>query len=791
MKHKKFICIFFAVVLLTSATGAIVQAEDKQKDTSNDLIKGYVEIENKGTSYETSKVVVPTGVSWMGIKSLSFKEVYIDQNLRDLEGKQIEFQISEPSNPLLAIGKLIHGIGCRIRGVSPTVSLEKMKVVPEAATPSGDDDDGDDDGGDEKYMVEGYVSPVDATIEALPSNLLPCISFEPLIITADSNGYYKMEQKSSNTLSLRASKDGYASKIIEVKFDGTNCVRKDITLDLDINEAPEQQGVLDLSILGIEQIKNDDGEVNEIQVTVIIQNTGSSLLEVSPEALEYKITGPNGEVLNFASQSSDSNIELLSGEVVPTIKDIFDSSLEKGVEYEVTVSYAHDGETISDSSDFEIKDEDEPGISQDVIDGINSYGLVIQSLIAADMGYDQISAPVAAWLMQWNNAKLLEGSAGDTITDVKEGMQIDGIDTSTFMDTMTALRKEALNKQDDKITLEVYSEDWVNNAQEVLGQIHQEYLDALTDPNGAWGTDDIEYVPFYTEQQRNDVVDAINNYVKIATHDMFDKILEYDDLSFGPDPCCDQTHFALLNVQYVNAKIPQRRLFDEDSIEIKPFYHGPGKSGGSTSTEFMTFEGYDHGLNYIKVESDDGPSMQILEMKMEDEDHYLTFYQPTDGETLESILPAITNDNIKAWKSSSAFTNGMDIKIHFAVPKLDIMYDDPLDMIPYMEDAGMAGPGNPFVPETADLSGIYKKCGPCGCSDKPGCIGLVKFQCRMKLDEYGFEAAAAQDTDEVEAFVTLDEPFFMTFSADVPVDGSDDAQELILFMSTVCADGLA
>ena len=119
------------------------------------------------------------------------------------------------------------------------------------------------------------------------------------------------------------------------------------------------------------------------------------------------------------------------------------------------------------------------------------------------------------------------------------------------------------------------------------------------------------------------------------------------------------------------------------------------------------------------------------------------------------------------------------------------MYDEPLDIIPYLEDSGMEGPGNPFVPETADLSGVYKKCGPCGCSDKPGCISLVKFQCRMKLDEYGFEAAAAQDTDEVEAFVTLDEPFFMTFSADVPAEGLDEPQELILFMSTVCADGLA
>ena len=309
MKFKKFTCMFFVVALITSATGAIVQAQDKQKDSSNDLIIGTVKECNDDSSF----AIISTDFSIFGIKALNFKEIAIsNQGLS--AGDEIEFEISQ-SSPVKSMGLVVKAVMCRLTGkiFSPPVEIRRIIKDKEVVNPT-DEDPTDEDQvekpSNEKKLIQGYVFETDgitpisgALIEVSPSNMLPYIGYETLTKKADDIGYFAVDDISvpdDKYIDVLISKFGYKTESRKLYLGGVDsAIRLDVMLGKDVEEGEEEEAApdLDLEICDIEKVFDEENiELEEVNVEVSITNKGQALADVS---LDFEITGSDNEVIEY------------------------------------------------------------------------------------------------------------------------------------------------------------------------------------------------------------------------------------------------------------------------------------------------------------------------------------------------------------------------------------------------------------------------------------------------------------------------------------------------------------
>ncbi len=201
---------------------------------------------------------------------------------------------------------------------------------------------------------------------------------------------------------------------------------------------------------------------------------------------------------------------------------------------------------------------------------------------------------------------------------------------------------------------------------------------------------------------RKSAVDTINKWVKDATNDKIDKILEEIE---------DDVVMYLINAIYFNGDW-KYQFSANDTREGN--FNSPDKT---VKTEYMSRRG---DMDYLQSNGVEGVLLPYI-----DEQFAFIGLLPEKGTTPRELV-----NNLSALDLINLIKNKEEKEIELSIPKFESSYEDSLK-----DELSVLGMNIPFTPGIADFS----KMGESGKNDLS--ISDVKHKTYIKVDEKGTEAA--------------------------------------------------
>ena len=207
---------------------------------------------------------------------------------------------------------------------------------------------------------------------------------------------------------------------------------------------------------------------------------------------------------------------------------------------------------------------------------------------------------------------------------------------------------------------------------------------------------------------RTSAVDTINKWVKDATNDKIDKIIEEIE---------NDTVMFLINAIYFNGD--WKHQFSANDTREGDF-NSPDKT---VKTEYMNRRG---DMDYLQSNGITGVLLPYI-----DEQFAFIGLLPEEGDTPRALI-----NNLSTLDLINLMKNKKEKEIELSIPKFESSYEDSLK-----DELSVLGMNIPFTPGSADFSKMSES----GKDDL--FISEVKHKTYVKVDEKGTEAAAATSVE--------------------------------------------
>jgi len=308
-------------------------------------------------------------------------------------------------------------------------------------------------------------------------------------------------------------------------------------------------------------------------------------------------------------------------------------------------------------------------------------------------------------------------------------MTANGADGETKEEMLKALSAENITLDD--LNKGLY--EWMN-------AINRDEIVKLSITNSIWYRDDFKAnkdflhinADYYSaairklDFRQKSAVDTINKWVKDATNDKIDKIVEEID---------DDVVMFLINAIYFNGDWKYQFL-PHNTREGD--FNSPDKI---VKTEYMSRRG---NMDYLQFNSVTGVILPYL-----DEQFAFIGLLPEEGDTPRDLI-----NNLSTFDLINLMKNKEEKEIELLLPKFESSYEDSLK-----NELSNLGMNVPFIPGNADFSKMNES------NTKDLFISEVKHKTYIKVDEKGTEAAAVTSVVMPQSMpleipqLTFDRPF--------------------------------
>lgn len=309
-----------------------------------------------------------------------------------------------------------------------------------------------------------------------------------------------------------------------------------------------------------------------------------------------------------------------------------------------------------------------------------------------------------------------------------------------------------------------FSDEEVNEATEALLtslQRDDEQLE-VTIANSLWLNDDFSFLDDF-EQNMSDYFDAeiaeidvtdnasadrINNWVKKATLDMIDEIVE--------KPLSQDLLTYIINALYFNGTWTYE--FDENATYDAPFF----MTDGEKEVPFMTL---DEDFTYLETDE-----FQAIKLPYSEGEMNMQIFLPKEDESIDDLVEDMTTKTWDKWQSD--FESEVEGRV--LLPKFKLEYETILN-----EPLQQLGIEQAFQQGQANFSRMVDGTPPLHISE-------VKQKTAIEVDEKGTEAAAATSVAiEMMSTPIEDESFTMNINRPFLFAIYDEEIEHAIFLGVI------
>ncbi len=326
--------------------------------------------------------------------------------------------------------------------------------------------------------------------------------------------------------------------------------------------------------------------------------------------------------------------------------------------------------------------------SAEIIEADNLFGLELFNLIVEEET-QKPNLMISPMSVSIALAMAYNGADGETKTQMEEMLHKQGL-TAEEINASYKKLVDALDSHDPRVELSIANSIFYNNhyvlKSEFL-QTNQSFYDA-----------EVNALDFSNSAA---TLQTINNWVKSATHNKIDKILE----ELSPNDV-----LYLINAIYFNGKWTYQ--FEKKNTHDRNFTTA---DGSVVQVPTMTIK---EDFNYTATDE-----FELLEMPYGGGKYSMMVFLPQDGYDTDDVINALTPDAIGNWIDQMT----KQTKTVY-MPKFEYAYDNEL-----VENLKALGMIDAFSDTDADFSGI---------SDVYLYISKVKHKSYIRVDEQGTEAAA-------------------------------------------------
>lgn len=381
-------------------------------------------------------------------------------------------------------------------------------------------------------------------------------------------------------------------------------------------------------------------------------------------------------------------------------------------------------------------EKNEPVVSTDVsfeeddytkiIDANNALGFNVLNEVEPDENDNTFISPTSL-LMALSMA--YNGADGETKEEIATVLQVNGIEVEELNKANASLLTK-FHKDSEQTQLQFANSIWLNN--------NYHFQDDFAKNNKDYFNAEIKEIDIADDESAT----KINEWVKSATNDKIDKIIE---APLNPDLVA-----VLINAIYFKGDWSYE--FDEKLTESQPFQL---PDGTTKEVPLMTLN---EELAYIENDT-----FQAVQLPYSKGGMSMNVFLPTEESSLEEFKQLLTTENWESWRTEFNTTKGT-VKL----PKFQLEYETSLNDV--LKNLGMTR----AFGEGADFTKMIQE-------DAPLWFSEIKQKTFVVVDEEGTEAAAVTSGEIETTSAPMDEPFTMVVDRPFFFTIMEDETNTILF----------
>ena len=327
------------------------------------------------------------------------------------------------------------------------------------------------------------------------------------------------------------------------------------------------------------------------------------------------------------------------------------------------------------------------------------------------------------------------GADGETKEEIAKALQVEGVEVADLNKANASLMSKLHNRSKD-VELNVANSIWLNDHfhfQDQFKENTEDYFNAM-----------IQEI----DVNDRDAGDTINNWVKKATNEKIDEIVD--------SPLNPNLASILINAIYFNGNWTHE--FKKELTEDRPFHLEDG-----TTKDVLTMT-LNEKLAYMENEH-----IQAVTLPYGDEENMsMNVILPKEDTGLEKVISLMDSGTWNVWQEELTSQEGTVM-----LPKFQLEYEITLNNS--LEKLGMK---TAFDKEKANFQKMLQE-------DQPLWISEVKQKTFLDVNETGTEAAAATSVQMETTSAPIGQPFIMEINRPFIIMITDHSTDTILFMGTI------